>query len=299
MPEALRRDVRLLTTLLGDAIRDHDGPERFTQVEALRRAVIGLHERPTPSRAAAVDRLIGALDPGAALRVARAFTAFFQLVNVAEDRQRVRDLRAGEHETPAPVPRPIELTEVLTAHPTEAKRRAVVEHLWRIGDLLDGPGRPACGRARALGHPPSAPRGDRRAVAHRSRPSCTRPPPSTRCARCSPCSTARSSRRCPGSADARGHVRRSDGRPGWAETATATLASPPRSPATRWASSASTCSAATRPPPGGSPARSRCPSPTSSPRRRCGVRSRRTRRTSRGGRPSWRARCPTRPTAAS
>ena len=136
MPEALRRDVRLLTTLLGDAIREHDGPERFAQVEALRRAVIRLHERPTPSRAAAVERLVGALDQGAGLRVARAFTAFFQLVNVAEDRQRVRDLRAGEHGSPPPIPGAVELTEVLTAHPTEAKRRAVVEHLWRIGDLL-------------------------------------------------------------------------------------------------------------------------------------------------------------------
>src|SRR5206468_4782629 len=34
----------------------------------------------------------------------------------------------------------IEVTEVLTAHPTEAKRRAVLEHLWRIGDLLEGDG---------------------------------------------------------------------------------------------------------------------------------------------------------------
>ena len=137
VPETLRRDVRLLTTLLGDAIRDHGGDELFTTVEALRRAVRRLHERPTPSRAAAVDRVIDGISRDEGAHVARAFTAFFQLVNVAEERQRVRELR---HRGQAPLPpltRPVEVTEVLTAHPTEAKRRAVVEHLWRIGDLLD------------------------------------------------------------------------------------------------------------------------------------------------------------------
>lgn len=137
MPEMLRRDVRLLTTLLGDAIREHGGDELFTTVEALRRAVRRLRERPTPSRAAAVDRVITGISREDGARVARAFTAFFQLVNVAEERQRVRELRE-RGQTPMPsLIRPVEVTEVLTAHPTEAKRRAVVEHLWRIGDLLD------------------------------------------------------------------------------------------------------------------------------------------------------------------
>jgi phosphoenolpyruvate carboxylase len=149
-PEALRRDVRTLTTLLGDAIRAHDGEALYARVEGLRRAVIRLHERPTPSRAAGVRRLAAAVDPGDAVTVARAFTAFFQLVNVAEERQRVRELRArGARDVPAPLEDPVELTEVLTAHPTEAKRRAVVEHLWRIGDTMDALDDPRCaGRVR-------------------------------------------------------------------------------------------------------------------------------------------------------
>ena len=137
VPETLRRDVRLLTTLLGDAIRAHGGDELFATVEALRRAVLRLHERPTPSRAAAVDRVIAGISRDDGARVARAFTAFFQLVNVAEERQRVRELRDRGRAPLPPLTRPVEVTEVLTAHPTEAKRRAVVEHLWRIGDLLD------------------------------------------------------------------------------------------------------------------------------------------------------------------
>jgi len=138
MPDSLRRDVRLLTTLLGEAIREHGGQELFAVVVELRRATIRLHERPTPSRAAAVERLVAGLDSQQAARVARAFTAFFQLVNVAEDRQRARELRAGERlDTNVPAAGSLALTLVLTAHPTEAKRRAVVEHLWRIGDLLE------------------------------------------------------------------------------------------------------------------------------------------------------------------
>ena len=46
VPDPLRRDVRRLTTLLGDAIRAHDGPALYRTVEGLRRAVIALHEDP-------------------------------------------------------------------------------------------------------------------------------------------------------------------------------------------------------------------------------------------------------------
>ena len=151
VPDALRADVRLLTTLLGDAIRVHGGPGLYRRVEALRRATIRLHAEPTKARGAAVERVVADIPPADALSVARAFTAFFQLVNVAEERQRVRDLRGGSPggHVPAPIGHPVEVTEVLTAHPTEAKRRAVVEHLWRIGDLLDGLDDPRCaGRVR-------------------------------------------------------------------------------------------------------------------------------------------------------
>jgi len=139
VPDALRADVRLLTTLLGDAIRDQGGLELYRRVEALRRAAIRLHTDPTQARRTAIERVVADIPTGDALPVARAFTAFFQLVNVAEERQRVRDLRTGMPggRVPAPIEGAVEVTEVLTAHPTEAKRRAVVEHLWRIGDLLD------------------------------------------------------------------------------------------------------------------------------------------------------------------
>jgi phosphoenolpyruvate carboxylase len=147
--DPLRRDVRLLTTMLGDAIADSGGPALLAQVEALRTATIALRGRATPARRRRVVGLVDALDIGRAEDVIRAFTCYFQLVNLAEERERARTLRArgrsgkpvkdsiGALEVDAAALVDVRITPVLTAHPTEAKRRAVVEHLWRIARLLE------------------------------------------------------------------------------------------------------------------------------------------------------------------
>ena len=100
------------------------------------------------------------LDVASATDVAHAFSLFFHLVNLCEERQRVRRLRAYDREdTGAPmslrhtfkelrrhkVPREtiqqlldsMQIAPVLTAHPTEAKRRSVFNHVLRIGKTLD------------------------------------------------------------------------------------------------------------------------------------------------------------------
>jgi phosphoenolpyruvate carboxylase len=148
MPEELRRDVRLLTTMLGDAVAESGGDDLLRDVEDIRRAAIEFRERPSASSSQAVARLVESLDHDRAENVIRAFTCYFQLVNLAEERQRVRVLRhrsrsgkpvkdsIGALEVDASALGDIVISPVLTAHPTEAKRRAVVEHLWRIGGLL-------------------------------------------------------------------------------------------------------------------------------------------------------------------
>jgi phosphoenolpyruvate carboxylase len=151
MPPELRRDVRMLTTMLGEAITEHGGPELLTDVEDLRHATIAQRGRPTEARRARVVELAASLDAGRAEHVIRAFTCYFQLVNLAEERHRIRSLRArsngpralegsvaalGALATPSSFD-DLLIRPVLTAHPTEAKRRAVAEHVWRIGDLLD------------------------------------------------------------------------------------------------------------------------------------------------------------------
>jgi phosphoenolpyruvate carboxylase len=146
---ALRADVRLLTTMLGDAIAESGGSALLADVEELRTATISMRGRPSAGRRDRVLSLVHALDPGRAEDVIRAFTCYFQLVNLAEERHRIRVLRARER-TGRPVKdsiaalevggsafRDLRITPVLTAHPTEAKRRAVVEHLWRVGSLME------------------------------------------------------------------------------------------------------------------------------------------------------------------
>src|SRR5438105_9145235 len=93
MPPALRREVRLLTTTLGEAIEESDGSGLLADVERLRKAAIRLREEPTEDQERAVLDAVRTLDPDRAESVARAFTCYFQLVNLAEEHQRVRALR--------------------------------------------------------------------------------------------------------------------------------------------------------------------------------------------------------------
>ena len=156
VPAPLRRDVRLLSTLLGRVLEEAEGPDLLRDVERLRRAALSLRREPSDARRREAERLVEELPRLRAAPVARAFTAYFQLANLAEEHQRVRTLRergrdAGD--TIADAVRAIrerdgdgvldalldrlELSPVITAHPTEARRRSVVENLWRIGALLD------------------------------------------------------------------------------------------------------------------------------------------------------------------
>jgi phosphoenolpyruvate carboxylase len=149
LPTEFRHDVRLLTTLLGEVISESGGADLLADVERLRKAAIALRASPSVARRRQVVRLVAALDHRRAEDVIRAFTAYFQLVNVVEEHHRLRVLRTRRKAgravegsiAAAGVDRAafehLAITPVLTAHPTEAKRRAVVEHLWRIADLLD------------------------------------------------------------------------------------------------------------------------------------------------------------------
>ncbi|TMR27284.1 phosphoenolpyruvate carboxylase [Actinomadura geliboluensis] len=154
MPEPLRRDVRLLGAMLGDGLVEYGGKELLDDVERLRHAVIAARRGET-----GIDEVAALVDGWTLERaglVARAFTVYFHLTNLAEEHHRIRTLR--ERDTGDTVPgsvaaaieeirasgdgRPAEIVEglefrpVFTAHPTEARRRAVVTAIQRISDLL-------------------------------------------------------------------------------------------------------------------------------------------------------------------
>jgi len=174
LPEPMRRDVRLLGDILGEVIRDSEGPELLADVERLRRAVIEArrHERegysadgaaadggPADRAGDEIAALVASWSLEAAEQVARAFTVYFHLANLAEEHQRIRILRerdSGQEPVRESLAAAVaelghdagreHLTEliaslrvhlVLTAHPTEARRRAVVAALRRISGLLD------------------------------------------------------------------------------------------------------------------------------------------------------------------
>jgi phosphoenolpyruvate carboxylase len=152
----LHDDVALLGGLLGDAIQAQEPVEAFALEERARTLGKALRSGDATARAQ-LTALVEGLSIADATVVVRAFTSYFRLVNLAEDNERVRRVRRREHEA-LPAPRRGSLREaigliaargtsaesmqellahaeirlVLTAHPTEARRRTTVAKLARI-----------------------------------------------------------------------------------------------------------------------------------------------------------------------
>ena len=169
MEELLRKEIRLLTTRLGVVVQEQSGPRVFAAIEDLRQLSKQIRQHSDPQLIESSGRTVSRLKPHEATAVAHAFSLFFHLVNLCEERQRIRRLRDYErHDRGAPMSlrstfaalrqaripaaslsnllQSMCVEPVLTAHPTEAKRRSVMNHLWSIADVLDrlpGDGRAA------------------------------------------------------------------------------------------------------------------------------------------------------------
>jgi len=157
---SLREDVRWLSSTLGTVVKRLEGEAQFEAIERLRRACRdrrrGAADAPTLE---AMLAEVNALPLPTAACVARAFTHFFYLINVAEQVHRVRSLRTAQASAQG-VPyglaatlsslrqegHPAEEIErvleglvvrpVLTAHPTEATRRTVLDLQARVAAIL-------------------------------------------------------------------------------------------------------------------------------------------------------------------
>jgi phosphoenolpyruvate carboxylase len=162
MAPELRADVRMLGEVLGQVLLEFGGPSLLEDVRRLRELTIDAHgddrERSEAS-AAAAEALVGQWTPERAEEVARAFAVFFHLVNLAEESHRVRLVRRRTLDPESPVSAVgavvqeveqeqgrahaqaalagLEVRPVLTAHPTEARRRSVVRAIRRVAALLD------------------------------------------------------------------------------------------------------------------------------------------------------------------
>ena len=152
----VRRDVRELGALLGDVLEAQTSRRAFETVESCRTAAIEYRTGERDSRRGLWRELEG-LSPHQKRIVARAFTTYFELVNLAEERERVRSIRTASQEgtladsleaaveqlaesDPETVERIFDdvlIEPTFTAHPTEARRKTVKAKLRAVGTHLE------------------------------------------------------------------------------------------------------------------------------------------------------------------
>jgi phosphoenolpyruvate carboxylase len=155
----LRNDVRLLGELLGDTLRAREGQALFDTVERVR--ALSKQGRSDGAHLETLSALLRDLPVAAAVPIARAFSHFLTLANIAEQHHRVRRRRDYQRSRP---PKPqaascdevfprllagghspdalyeavasLQIELVLTAHPTEITRRTLIHKHRRIADAL-------------------------------------------------------------------------------------------------------------------------------------------------------------------
>ncbi|MCG8316704.1 MAG: phosphoenolpyruvate carboxylase [Pseudomonadales bacterium] len=159
LAQALRDDVRLLGDLLGETLSAQEGPWLLELVEEIRQLAKDTRAGKKNSTQHLVDKLASLQDDQLIL-VARAFSQFLNLSNIAEQYHTVRSRRDNQqlnkqlqgslHEL---IPRlqkkglsnqdiqeniqSLSIELVLTAHPTEVTRRTFIRKYDEINDSLE------------------------------------------------------------------------------------------------------------------------------------------------------------------
>jgi phosphoenolpyruvate carboxylase len=153
---ALRRDIRLLVSLLGEEIAAAEGDDLVTLVEEIRAASKLARPDAAGTGTAALKDRLSAIPTEMALLAARAFAAYFQLANVAEQVHRTGVLQRQRHDGEtwlrdalarvaargvdeglvSETLRRMEFRPVFTAHPTESARRSVLTKVLDVATLV-------------------------------------------------------------------------------------------------------------------------------------------------------------------
>jgi len=158
---ALSADIRLLGNLLGGAIRRLAGEPELALVEEVRSVTKSLREEPSPAAARCLRDKLAALGLPELRMLIRAFSIYFDLINLAEQRVRLRVLRWQANDLSQPALDGVEaaflqlrekgvtsqqladlfrrglIVPVFTAHPSEARRRTILEKLDSLASLMD------------------------------------------------------------------------------------------------------------------------------------------------------------------
>ena len=157
----LREDIRLLGRILGDTVREQEGQDIFDVVENIRQISIRFHRDDEIEAKLELENILAGLGHDQAVQVIRAFSYFSHLANLAEDQHHIRRTRAHDIAGSPPRPGTIALalghaadaglsaadlqaffndalvSPVLTAHPTEVRRKSTMHREMAIADLID------------------------------------------------------------------------------------------------------------------------------------------------------------------
>src|SRR5467141_1087976 len=157
----LREDIRLLGRILGDTVRDQEGADVFELVERIRQTSIRFHRDEDKSARHELEIILDGMSISQTVRIVRAFSYFSHLANIAEDQNHIRQMRARSTAAGSPRSGTVALTlsharaagfsaadlrrffegalvsPVLTAHPTEVRRKSTMDREMEIAALLE------------------------------------------------------------------------------------------------------------------------------------------------------------------
>src|SRR3954469_21856024 len=157
----LRNDIRLLGRILGDTVRDQEGADVFDLVERIRQTSIRFHRDDDKPARRELEIILDSMSTSQTVRIVRAFSYFSHLANIAEDQNNIRQMRTRSAASGAPRSGMLASTlaharaagfsaddlrkfftealvsPVLTAHPTEVRRKSTIDREMEIAALLD------------------------------------------------------------------------------------------------------------------------------------------------------------------
>jgi phosphoenolpyruvate carboxylase len=157
----LRNDIRLLGRILGDTVRDQEGADVFDLVERIRQTSIRFHRADDKVARGELELILDSMSNSQTVRIVRAFSYFSHLANIAEDQANIRRMREGSKAGTTPSTGTLARTllnahaagisatnlckffatalvsPVLTAHPTEVRRKSTMDREMEIAALLD------------------------------------------------------------------------------------------------------------------------------------------------------------------
>jgi phosphoenolpyruvate carboxylase len=154
----LRADIRRLGRILGDTVRDQEGAVVFDLVERIRQTSIRFHRDDDKPARWELETILDGMSIADTVRIVRAFSYFSHLANIAEDQNNIRQRRTQEMASrPGILSRALsrakeagigpdalraffakaQVSPVLTAHPTEVRRKSTIDREMEIASVLD------------------------------------------------------------------------------------------------------------------------------------------------------------------